>query len=580
MHAVNRYVTMMKTYLFIVGILLSTPSHAADYCVAIRGNGENAAAHWSALARIVEEKGLPSGVAGGSSASVSMFFLDSIMGNPLIKNEKDSEKKKQLAALMLKSLPQFVTSMAEQDGLVGAYGFVGELMNKKSDTAAAAKQVFDGAGALDSQQVQKAFAKYGPLVNPEMLQGLKESPNFFRQEAQEALAVFGKFDASKDEKLFFRPGLVDFKHFSVLLGNVADFYAGNTDEETKSALNAYSNDCAAKAEGQQWRKSDSACQERFQGIVKDYLARGNFQNKALFGEVGENISALPTTSVLSGEQGLQKYKELKTAYGRGERRNYGSFAVKSKDVRFGYWGKKRDLDKADAGLRADRATGDLKAQKFTALGKANWFEVLSLSPAEPGLANLQKAPVNTSREKVLAELQKPTLERWQGLEYANDYLSVGGWSDLAPVGVLKAKGCKDVVYLTRKGGDTVFGQQVAIRLFGDQANVPFWLNLKDKNAEGWNVSGTAADDTVWNKLSNRGNPNSSLQNSMRKADSFYCTDWDTYEPFKGQMWAMVDEAYAAGLNSRKTEAGCYGMKKRENFAEDQAAEFEGATEAR
>ncbi|MGE3262374.1 MAG: hypothetical protein AB7K68_11390 [Bacteriovoracia bacterium] len=552
-------------------LLLSAPqAYAKDYCVAIRGNGENAAAHWAGLARMVEEQGMPAGAAGGSSATVSMFFLDSIAGNPAVTAEKNAKKKRQMQALLLKSLPQFVTTMGERDNIAGAYNFIGELSKNKSDLKASAAKVFEGAGKLDSKQVKKAFHKYGPLVNPEMLQGLAKSPNFFRKEAQEGLAVFGKFDASKDEKLFFRPGLVDFKSFSVILGTIADFYAGNTDPKTQRALDAYTRRCAGDSFGKAWQKSREACKKRFEKIVGDYLDRGKFQNKALFSPVGNHISALPTTSLVKGE-GMAKYEELKAAYNNGEKRDYGKFSVNfDRDVEFGYWGKKRDLARADRGLESDRRAGDLKAQKFKALGGANWFEVLAVSPAEPGLANLQAIPQKTSREQVLAELKKPVLDRWKGLNYRSDMLSAGGWSDLAPVGVLKAMGCNSVTYLTRKGGDTIFGQQVLIKLAGDKENVPFWMNIKDQNAEGWNTAGTAAEKTAWNRLSNRGNLNSSLQNSMRKADSFYCTDWDAYEVFGGQMWPMVDEAYAAGLNSRKTEAGCHGMKlpQAEAVAED------------
>lgn len=542
-------------------LIFTIPAQAqeSDYCLAIRGNGENAAAHWGGLAKLVEQKGsLPSAMAGGSSATVTMFFVDSIAGNPVIANEKDPEKKKQMTALMLKSLPGFVQAMAKQDGLMGAYNFLGELAKNKSDTKAAAQKVLAGAGKLDPQDVQKAFAKYGPLVNPEMLQGLATNPNYFRKEAQKGLEVFGKFDAGTDEKLFFRPGLVDFKYFSVLLGTIADFYAGNTDDETKEAFTKYTSECAGQSMGKQWKDVPADCSDRFNKIVGRYLEKGEFQNKALFGQVGEHIPALPTTSLVSGP-GLDNYKEKKAAYMKGEKRDYDHFSVNfDEDVKFGYWGRAGDLAKAEKGLEGDRQAGDFKANKFKALGPANWFEVLAVSPAEPGLANFQPMPVNTSKEKVLAELQKPTLQRWSGLEYRDRVGSAGGWSDLAPTGVLKAMGCPQVGYLTRKGGDTVFGQQVAIKLAGDRDNIPWWLKIKEQNATGWPTEGTGAENTAWNRSSNMANLHSSLQNSLRKADFFYCTDWDNYGVFTGQFWPMVEEAYSIGIDNRKADAGCHG----------------------
>lgn len=530
-----------------------------NYCVAIRGNGENAPAHWAGLARIVEEQGIPKGAAGGSSATVTMFFLDSMASNPLLKNEKDPEKKKQMMALMLKSLPQFVQNMAKADGLMGAYNFAQELGKVRSDTKNATAAIMQKVGELDPEQAQRALAKYGPLLNPEMLRGLASNPAFFKGEAQQGLAVFGKFDAQADDKLFFRPGIVDFKSFSVVLGNIADFYAGNIDDETKAAMNSYTKECSKEAFGKSWRKlPEEGCKKRFEEIVGNYMKKGQFQNKALFNKVGEGMSALPTTSLVHGE-GLKKYQELKASYDKGEDKNYKDFSVDfNKDVSFGYWGTKQDLQKAEKGLAADKAAGDLKAQKFQAIGPGNWFEVLATSPAEPGLANFQAIPTNTSRDQVLAEMQKPALERWGGLQYRKDALSAGGWSDLAPTGVLKAKGCESVTYLTRKGGDTIFGQQVMIRLSGDKDKIPFWGKIRERNAQGWGVKGTAAEDTTWNKLSNRGNLRSSLMNSLRKADKIYCTDWDSFNPFGGEMWPMVHEAYEVGYVARKNEAGCAG----------------------
>ncbi|MGZ3693476.1 MAG: hypothetical protein ACXWQO_04745 [Bdellovibrionota bacterium] len=561
----------MKITTLLALLLIPNLSYAEDYCVAIRGNGENAAAHWAGLSRMVEEKGMPVGAAGGSSATISMFFLDSIAGNPAIQGEKDTEKKKQMQALMLKSLPQFVTTMAKADGVMGAYNFVTELAKNKSDLKAAAMETLRGAGSVTPEQFKKGFQKYGPLVNPEMLQGLKANPEYFSKEAKQGLSVFGKFDAGSDDKLFFRPGLVDFKAFSMVLGNIADFYAGNTDPETKAELNKYTDECAGAAFGKAWSElPEDGCKARFQDIVTSYLKKGEYQNKALFNEVGKNIPTLAATSLVHGSgpngqvvegDGLREYAKLKMAYNRGEDKDYKDFSLNfSKDVSFGYWGTREDLEKADHGLEADRQAGDLKAQKFKAIGPANWFEVLAVSPAEPGLANFQPIPQNTTRETVLAEWQKPALERWQGLEYRKNIVSAGGWSDLAPVGVLKAMGCPSVTYLTRKGGDTIFGQQVLIKLSGDKENIPWWLNIKDKNEQGWPTIGTKAADTSWNRLSNRGNLHSSLQNSMRKADDFYCTDWDSFNVFGGQMAAMVDEAYKTGLNSRKNEPGCSGIK--------------------
>jgi hypothetical protein len=55
-------------------------------CVGIRGNGPRLWAHFPALARTVEAFGPVSGIAGGSSATITGFLLESIQCNPLILN--------------------------------------------------------------------------------------------------------------------------------------------------------------------------------------------------------------------------------------------------------------------------------------------------------------------------------------------------------------------------------------------------------------------------------------------------------------------------------------------------------------
>src|SRR5688500_14013677 len=109
----------MRGSLILGAIILITGSSASlaasceNYCVGIRGNGEAAPAHWSALSRLVEENGMPKATAGGSSATVTMFFLDSMAGNPKLKAEQDSEKKRKMQALMLKSMPEFMAVLAK-----------------------------------------------------------------------------------------------------------------------------------------------------------------------------------------------------------------------------------------------------------------------------------------------------------------------------------------------------------------------------------------------------------------------------------------------------------------------------------
>ncbi len=329
-----------------------------------------------------------------------------------------------------------------------------------------------------------------------------------------------------------------------MLGNIADFYAGNTNEEIQSSLLQYTEECADKMHKKQWNSDAvSECKNNFQNLVKKYVKNGEYQNKALFQMIGN--SSVPGTAVIRDDSALEFFSTQKK-YASGDTSiDYSQYRLKNeKNLSFGYWGDKEQLAKIDLGLDSLKKDGDYKSQKFKGIGNANWFEILSTSPAEPGLANIQAIPIRTTREKVLAELQKSPEQRWLGLEYKKNMVSVGGWSDLHPVGVLKASGCDKVVYLTRQDGDAIFAQQIFIRLTGEQDKIPFWKNLKEKNNQGWPAIDAVAV-TAWNKMYNLGNLNSSYNRALKLSDAIYCTDWNKFNPFKGENWPMVEDAYSS-----------------------------------
>jgi hypothetical protein len=527
----------------LLSFFLATSVSAGEYCAAIRGNGENVAAHWPALARMVEENGMPSAMAGGSSASISMFFLNGIAGNPAVKKERNSEKRRKKEALLIKSLGEFVSEMGRTEQAVSAFALLNELAKSDSDLATKLERAARGAGGLPAEEMARITQKYFPLLSPEIVQGLAAKPRFFKNELKQSVAVFGKFDAVNDKNLFVRPGLVDFREFAVQLGQIADFYSGNTDEETQQALETFTNDCAEGAFRKHWEGVADSCKKRFREIVSSYLRKGEFQNKALFEPIGANIKSIPTTALVKGEA-VKRFQDLRKGYFNGERQDYSRFSVDfDTELSFGYWTD--EGEKIRQGLKPQADAGDLKSQKFEPMKPGNWFEVLATSPAEPGLTSIQPIPVNTSREQVLAEREKPVAQRWQGLEYRRDALSAGGWSDLHPTGVLKASGCKRVAYFTRQDGETVFGQQVFIRLTGAQKKVPFWERIRDENDKGWQVAGSPAERSPWNRLYNNGNPASSFNRAVGAADITYCTNWNRFQTFQGQKAEMEKDAYEA-----------------------------------
>ena len=132
---------MIQAVIFLATIFLPSAALAGScesYCVGVRGNGEAEPAHLGALSRMVEEYGMPKAMAGGSSATITMFFTESIRSNAKVEKEQDSEKKRKLQALMLKSMPEFMAAMTKDAKIADGFGMI---------------QTF---GGRDPEQIKKA----------------------------------------------------------------------------------------------------------------------------------------------------------------------------------------------------------------------------------------------------------------------------------------------------------------------------------------------------------------------------------------------------------------------------------------
>ena len=92
--------------------LRSVAQTQPNYCIALRGNGELQPAHWGALAQTIEKFGIPSAMSGGSSASISMFLLESIAFNRAVEAQSETVQKTSYA-FMLKSLVGFFSELRQ-----------------------------------------------------------------------------------------------------------------------------------------------------------------------------------------------------------------------------------------------------------------------------------------------------------------------------------------------------------------------------------------------------------------------------------------------------------------------------------
>lgn len=530
---------------------------AANYCMAIRGNGEIEPSHWGAVANVIEKLGLPQKQAGGSSATITMLLIDAIATNKLV---KDSPA--QRAALLVKSLQGFLnnlTETAQWKDFLTLYKRVNEL--KDTAWTEEMKQLFTEASSVDTlrakaliqenlQLLERNYAtgvklglisptSYAPLFSAiERLEkgGLSDvefahdlaDAKFYSGELVKAVSVFGSFNAQTDSNLFFRPGIVDFDLLADQFGRLADFYSMQNASSAEEVLwQQFFESCTADAVGKTWSQllaAKSSCGDDFSQLIKTHFNSASAGNFALQ-DVGVTIPSFPSTAVLAdgahhdAVRAREFYKERRDP-------NFGNaFTLRFPDqLHFGYWGREDLLARIDR--RLDRR--DEKSHRFMNLGQTKWRTALGLSPAEPGLSPFKDF-----------------------LSHGISLTSAGGWSDLHPVLLLKASGCENVVYITRRGGESLFGQGVAKRLLGGDYGRDWSLintsspEAKKANAKINNNGDRAADmTTLWSKLYNLANPESSMKRALKNADAVLCTSWDNFEINQG-VEGMIADSYTS-----------------------------------
>jgi hypothetical protein len=546
---------MTQTLSFLITLFVSVSfAHAQSYCLAIRGNGELAPAHWGGMAKIVETMGLPEKQAGGSSASISMFLLDAIASNPYVKNS-NKETQKEAASLLLKSLQGYLLFIADSKEFkdVQLLFQQGQKLSQTSfmkDIKSISNQA-DLASAKASIEKIKSTLTLGiqlGIINGSLLSSLTQHLNalqsssstlkekqqiaaqlqFSLSELYNTLSVFGQFNAESDANLFFRPGVVSFEGLALQFGRIANFLAQNeASENSLNAMNTFISQCSDIAKNKTWvgvLQSKVSCQQYLTNAISTYFSTENRKVNFSSKSIGQSILSYPTTAVLT----KSAYAEAKKALSEYSRKLDSRFGQSFKlthpeDIRFGYWGKNSNK------ISANLPTSDEKSRRFMSLGSASWKTALSLSPAEPGLSPFLEFEANKT-----------------------PFISAGGWSDLHPVVVLKAAGCENVVYLNRRGGESMFAQGVAKRLLNFERS---WELLKTKptapsdpenigkiNSIRNNTGDTSDMNSLWSNLYNMANPKSSYQFALQNADAVLCTDWNDFD-IKSGPTEMIENAY-------------------------------------
>jgi hypothetical protein len=539
--------------------------NSENYCIALRGNGELIPAHWGSMANVIEKYGEPSKAAGGSSATISLFLLESLKMNPYITS--NPKLRSQNMALLLKSFTEYFDflSYSSPEGKIINYWLTDPVFQAKiSQFAKIIKeenpdktgepledfakrnlaQFLSFFNESDSNHQMPSASGLLPFINPHYLEMISETIKlsqstdkekaltqikFRYQQAIQSIQLLGAFNAQTDNQLFFRPGVVNFTKLAWRFAHMADAYSAmNASKKTVISLNQFLNSCGPISIGKNWseiNKANPDCSLKFHAWMKSSYKDSNGESntwaknpRRLNDKIGKYMDIFPVTSAVTG-QSIITYNQYKSAYNTTTDPKFGSnFHIREEDLNFGYWGNSESLDKIETELKQLYPT-DYKSHFFKKLGSVTWEEILKSSPAEPGLS------VAVELKQTAKNIGEPVL-------------SFGGWPDLHPVLVLKASGCKNVVFITRSGGDSLFGQGVFKRL--TQLDGFEWNKMTPEV----NDKGISSDLTSsWGRFYNLGNSQSSFSLSLKESSAIYCTNWNALKIQDGPS-RLSDHGYS------------------------------------
>lgn len=489
-------------------------------CTAIRGNAHYLFTHFAAMARIVEHYGTIDALAGGSSSTMTMFLYESIIKNSFIREFNAGEERDLRVSLLLKSVLGTL-DLVDASKEVMAFKHLIPVYQKASERGIFAIGFGDYKKMASAMLDLFRSEDFRELINPIIFKmltntdglGYSSYPTKIR-EARTALSSLVAFKAS-DQKLFFREGLINFDKLTEMFARLGQFYAGYEPVDPKS-MREFLKLCGDESSrGLTWRqianlkKADQTCGEHykslFQAFSRKYVGREKDFPSRVDESLGETVVSIVSTSIIDGSNDVSQYNKSLENY----RLNRDpEFTLPFSQIKIGYWMPDSISSIVSANISQ---FNDLKSKKFLNLGSTSWRQALLISPAEPGLS--------------------------KGVEVqANVQISLGGWPDLAPVQILKAAECEQIVYITRESTETPF------------ITTPSSLNngrARGGVAEQLNMT----EDERW-QLYELTNPQSSFSRAIQASDAVWCTDWNRFG--NTEFEAMFDESYDARLVAKSS----------------------------
>lgn len=533
-----------------------------EMCAAIRGNGNFIFAHWGAVARLLENYGPIDAVAGGSSASATAFLYESIYMNPAVWDcgpslGRCSERRAAIRmAFLMKSVREFVSVIGDRVDFNAAALAVPKLVQRFKDKeyASAVANGDLSAAARASLKILQS-PELGGIIDTRIIQRLTHALNNKSELKLVMTEIKGAVQAlswdPSNPAILLQRGLIDFEQLTMRIGIAGDFYAGKDAvamQETKKMLDSCARDAASPTDqdgvGRQWREvvnlpgpeelipgkksslnpwaqaplitKRQRCGEYFRTVANGFFDRFTKAKKdpqRLSDTVGGTVPTLASTSIFKTVEADNYLRHLYLLFLNNQPYQRG---FSSSWINFGYWGQQSDLNEVK---KNKMGFSDVKTSRFEALGEVQWGEALRVGPQEPGLGSVlcnyeQGSATKRGKWDSLSNLP----EGQQCLRW-----SLGAWSDLQPVQVLKNLGCERVVYITRRDDESDFIHGVVKLLSSDDQE---WRDI-DAKLFGLDQEG------------------SSFRTALQNSDAVACSDWNNIEAT--QLDCLQEDSYRAPI---------------------------------
>ena len=282
-------------------------------CLAVRGNGDRIPAHFAGLARLYEQHGLFSGVAGGSSAALTALMIEGVQKNPSVRcSTCSAEQMGERAALLMKSIRGYMDTVFSSEDVLAAQSFASLLASIEEQGLDVALENGSPSATEDFETLLNSD-RFRSLINPEIFQLLRQSPDpdFHALDIYRGIQATVTFDAS-DPNILVRPGLLNVDGLAEQFGRAADFYVDTDFDQFLSS-------CSDRSVGKDWSTiqnlpiaSGGTCGSEYFEPLSEYL-QFRTESTQLQRPVGEFMHTLIPTSLLEG-QAVSDWRDAFEAY--------------------------------------------------------------------------------------------------------------------------------------------------------------------------------------------------------------------------------------------------------------------------